>query len=64
MSQVSTSALFRKVTFVTGAGSGIGRTTALAFASPIIADIAEAGLVKAGVQISAMGQKLCRHTAI
>ena len=48
-----------KVAFVTGAGSGIGRATALAFAAAgarvTIADINEAGLRETAAQIGAAG---------
>lgn len=51
-----------KVAFVTGAGSGIGRETALAFArsgaSVTIADIAEAGLRETERQITAVGAQV------
>lgn len=51
-----------KVAFVTGAGSGIGRATALAFAaagaSVTIADISEAGLEDTEGQIAALGAKV------
>jgi NAD(P)-dependent dehydrogenase (short-subunit alcohol dehydrogenase family) len=51
-----------KVAFVTGAGSGIGRETALAFAragaSVTIADIAEAGLRETESQIAAVGARV------
>ena len=51
-----------KVAFVTGAGSGIGRATALAFASAgaavSIADISEAGLEATAEQITALGVKV------
>ncbi len=50
-----------KVAFVTGAGSGIGRATALAFAaagaSVTIADISDDGLKETERQISALGAK-------
>jgi NAD(P)-dependent dehydrogenase (short-subunit alcohol dehydrogenase family) len=51
-----------KVAFVTGAGSGIGRETALAFARAgacvTIADIAEAGLRETESQIAAVGARV------
>lgn len=50
-----------KVAFVTGAGSGIGRATALAFAaagaSVAIVDIADQGLAETAAQIAALGGK-------
>lgn len=51
-----------KVAFITGAGSGIGRATALAFATAgaavSIADISEAGLKATADQITALGAKV------
>lgn len=51
-----------KVAFVTGAGSGIGRATALAFAregaSVVAADIAEAGLQDTARRIEALGGRV------
>ena len=51
-----------KVAFVTGAGSGIGRATALAFAaagaSVTIADISDAGLKETEGLIAALGAKV------
>jgi NAD(P)-dependent dehydrogenase (short-subunit alcohol dehydrogenase family) len=49
----------RKVAFVTGAGSGIGRTTALAFASEsasvLVADVSEQGNQETAHMIEDLG---------
>ena len=62
MSQAPTFDFTGKVAFVTGAASGIGRATALAFAQAgaavAIADIAEAGLTETAAQITALGAKV------
>ena len=62
MSQAPTFDFTGKVAFVTGAASGIGRATALAFAlagaAVAIVDIAEAGLAETATQITALGAKL------
>lgn len=50
-----------KVAFVTGAGSGIGRTTALAFAegaSVVITDITESSTQETARQIEEQGGRL------
>ena len=57
-----------KVAFVTGAGSGIGRATALAFAeagaSVTIADISEAGLSETAHMIEAKGGKVMTNSTV
>jgi len=61
MSQNPTFNFTGKVAFVTGAGSGIGRATAVAFAqagaSVAIADVSEAGLKATAEHIEAFGAK-------